>query len=204
VGYPTSPGHEIMSDVFHLLACAGRSYPTTKYQGSKITQCGTADVKLTCGHKAPDFSLYELKDTAESEADKDDNSTPTVVWEVGYSENVKKLALDAARHICLTRGRVLLVITIDIIHEDNRVNGGSRRLKEVKWAHWEMDYSACQEVDDKWDGELNVLEPERLEAVDESCVHPAPNAYRTVVDMGGTNYHVRAAKTVEYKVKSDI
>ena len=99
---------------------------------------------------------------------------------------------------------MLLVITIDIIHEDNRVNGGSRRLKEVKWAHWEMDYIACQEVDDKWDGELNVLEPERLEDVDESCVHPAPNAYRTVVDMGGTNYHVRAAKTVEYKVKSDI
>lgn len=201
VGYAASPGHEIMADIFYIL----RSDLPTKYQNSRITQCGTADVALTSGHKSPDFSLYEVKDTDRGKrgADRVNNTTPTVVWEVGYSEGAKKLGLDAARHICLTRGLVQLVITIDISHEGKRVDG-SRRLKEVKWVHWEMEYGAFQEVEDDWGGQLNILEPDRLEEVDESCVHPPPDAYRTVVDMGGTNYHIKAAKTVEYKVKADI
>jgi hypothetical protein len=139
----------------------------------------------------------------ENEADKDDNSTPTVVWEVTYyGETSTKLALDAAHHICLTRGRVLLVVTVDIVHEDNKDKNMPRKLKEVTWAHWEMDFDSCKEVKVEWDGELNVLHPDR--DVDEDFVHPPPNAYRTVVDMDGTNYHIRAAKTIEYTVKSDI
>jgi hypothetical protein len=31
VGYPTSPGHEIMADLFCLLARVGRSYPIGEY-----------------------------------------------------------------------------------------------------------------------------------------------------------------------------
>ena len=59
VGYPTSPGHEIVGDMFHRLDKAD-SYPLVLYRGSQIVECGTADVPLTQGTKSCNFSLYEV------------------------------------------------------------------------------------------------------------------------------------------------
>jgi hypothetical protein len=83
-----------------------------------ISQCGTADVPLTRGRKAPDLSLYEVKPTGTGQGDNkdndDDNSILTVVYEYAYSEDSAKLARDSAHHLLLSRGRVQLVVAVDV------------------------------------------------------------------------------------------
>ena len=56
---------------------------------------------------------------------------------MGYLENGTKLTLDAARLICLTYGRVQLVITIKITHKD-REPGRPQELELITWDHWEL------------------------------------------------------------------
>lgn len=205
VGYPTSPGHEVLGDLFHRLAINGRSYPQESYNGSTITQCDTADVPLTRGYKAPDFSLYEVKVTGDDGKDDEidihkDNSTPTVVYEYGYSEDSAKLALDSARHLLLSRGRVQLVVAVDI--ERRKVDGGGNKMElaKVTWCHWELDMSEehWREVSPSWAGDLNDPQPDR--DVDEDRVQSPPDAYKAVVDMGHAKYHLRAAKVAEFQV----
>jgi hypothetical protein len=97
-------------------------------------------VTLTEGVTSPDYSLYEWKEGNEH---VDSNTFPTIVWEVAYSELEKKLVLDVARHICLSRGRIRLVVAINFTHY---ADTWPRELDTVTWAHWEVDGSQCEEV----------------------------------------------------------
>ena len=146
VNYP-SAGHEIISDVFDELRAQGLSYDR-----EFICDSGTADVHLTDGCKSPDYSLYNTVAFQNSESPRDSarrTSSPTVVWEVAYSESSRKLARDAARLICGSQGEVLLAIALNIEHLPNR------KLKSVTCAFWEMDDVAYLNATPS---NLNVLE----------------------------------------------
>jgi hypothetical protein len=96
---------------------------------------GSADVKLRDGIKSPDFSLYE----SHPEKLPLTQAWPTVVWEVAYTEDEKKLAHDLGRYVACSLGRVQLAIGVKI--ERNRVQGGFRGVKRVTCALWEADYA---------------------------------------------------------------
>lgn len=181
--------------MFHRLDRAD-SYPLVLYHGSQIVECGTADVPLTQGSKSPDFSLYEITHRGEY-GESELNSTPTVVFEYGYSESSHKLALDAARHLLLSQGLVQLVVVVDVKRKSG-AQGGSMVLEQVTWAHWEVDGSSFEEVDSSWRGDLDDPRPDR--EVDEDFVQPPAEAYKAVIEMDGTKYNLRASKVNEWEV----
>jgi hypothetical protein len=180
--------------MFHRLDRAD-SYPLVLYNGSQIVECGTADVPLTRGTKSPDFSLYEVTHHGQP-GESELNSTPTVVFEYGYSETSYKLALDAARHLLLSQGLVQLVIVVDVKRKSAK--DGSMMLEKVTWAHWEVDASSFEEVDSSWRGDLDDLQPDR--DVDEDFVQPPADAYKAVTKMDGKQYHLRASRVKEWEV----
>lgn len=203
IGYPISPGHEVLADIFHRISSHGQSYPKERYNGSRIAQCGTADVPLTSGHKSPDFSLYEFKEIdTDNNVDgiDDDNSIPTVVYEYAYSQDSKKLALDAARHLLLSRGRVQLVVAINVERQKIDGNDTKKGLKRVTWSHWELDLSedGWKEVLPSWDGVLNDPQPDR--ELNEDRIQPPADAFKAVIDMGEAKCHMRAVKVKEFVV----
>jgi hypothetical protein len=173
------------------------SYPLVLPNGSKIVACGTADVPLTKGVKSPDYSLYEVTDSGQP-GEAELNSTPTVVFEYGYTETSRKLALDAARHLLLSQGLVQLVVVIDAKRKMGSQDG-SMVLDRVTWAHWEVDGGSFEEVDPSWRGDLNDPQPDR--DVDEDFVQPPADAYKAVIEMDGTRYHLRASKVNEWEVR---
>ena len=182
--------------MFHRLDRAD-SYPLGLYRGSRIIECGTADVPLTRGTKSPDFSLYEVTHRGEH-GEAELNSTPTVVFEYGYSETGHKLALDAARHLLLSQGLVQLVVVVDVKRKSS-AQCGSMVLEKVMWAHWEVDGSSFEEADSSWRGDLDDPQPDR--DVDEDFVQPPADAYNAVIEMDGTKYHLRASKVNEWEVR---
>jgi hypothetical protein len=144
IHYPLM-GHEIISGLFTELQTGGKWHPQSSYNGSYIYEGGSADIKLADGVKSPDYSLYESSDKG---AQARMESFPTIVWEVAYSENSRKLAQDAARHICGSQGEILLAIAVDV-HVTP-----SRELQSMSVAFWELE--AAEEVV-KWKGDFNVL-----------------------------------------------
>jgi len=97
-------------------------------------------VPLTKGVKSPDYSLYEVTDHGQP-GETELNSTPTVVFEYGYTETSHKLALDTARHLLLSQGLVQLVVVVDVKRQPGSQDG-SMTLEGVTWAHWEVDGSS--------------------------------------------------------------
>ncbi|KAG2063016.1 hypothetical protein BDR04DRAFT_1164353 [Suillus decipiens] len=194
-------GHEILPELFDVMRYAGTSYPKT-YHGSKITQGGSTTIPLAAGSKSPDFSLYEVKDSSGQAT----NGIPTVAFEVGYWEGEKKLALDAGRLICLSKGMIQLVATIDINHMVEKQNNRRRKLESVVWTHWEMDPEYPQIVKSHHTYELNKLLPERDGKVitDTETVQPTPDAYRAVVTFAKIPHWVRAYKSDTYKVFNTV
>ena len=97
---------------------------------------GSTDVDLEDGVKSPDFSLYEDHPTKPPQT----QALPTVVWEVAYAEDEKKLTHDLGRYVACSLGRVRLAVGLKI--ERNRtVAGQPRGLKKVTCAFWEADYA---------------------------------------------------------------
>jgi hypothetical protein len=133
---------------------SGTGYSRVPYHGSRIVIGGSADIHHSTGYKSPDFSLYEVNDDNPSKIL--DNTTPTIVFEVAYTQPTRSVVLEAARHICLTRGQVQLVVAIDIIHE---ANTKPRKLKSVTWSHWEEDVLSYHEVKVGDEGEVDDLRP---------------------------------------------
>ncbi|KAG2336716.1 hypothetical protein BDR05DRAFT_970876 [Suillus weaverae] len=182
-----SLGHEILPELFDVMRYAGTSYPKT-YHGSKITQGGSTTIDLAAGSKSPDFSLYEVKEGG-GKVQKAESEVPTIAFEVGYyGEGEKKLALDAGRLICLSKGMIQL-----------------RNLKSVIWTHWEMDPLYPNHVAKNAAYKLNKLVPERdgVLVTDTETVQPTPDAYQAVVSFGKTPYWVRAYKSNTYKLFPD-
>lgn len=200
VGYPTTIGHEILVDLFETMSVNGNSYPRASYNGSTILAGGTADVHFANGIKAPDYSLYENREDLGRAIDQDDNTLPTILWEVAYSQGERKLALDAGRVICLTQGGVQLVVVINITHKKD---SSPKSLQSVTWAHWEMDYNAWEELEDTWKGPIDNVVPDRgNEVVDEDFVHPIPTAYSAVIRTDDGLVRVRAVQTEFFCVRA--
>ncbi|KAG2126631.1 uncharacterized protein EDB93DRAFT_1257451 [Suillus bovinus] len=199
-----SLGHEILPELFDVMRHAGTSYPR-EYHGSKITQGGSSTITLEAGSKSPDFSLYEVKESSR-QVEQVTNGIPTIAFEVGHWEGERKLTMDAGRLICLSKGMIQLVVTIDIDHEVEKQNHGRRKLKSVIWTHWEMDAEYPQIVGKGDTYELNKLLPERDGKIikDTETVQPVPDAYRAVVRFAKIPHWVRAYKSNTYKVSKPV
>ena len=103
---------------------------------SSVRVRGSADVDMEDGIKSPDFSLYEDHPTKQPLT----QAWPTVVWEVAYSENEKRLARDLGRYVACSLGRVRLAIGLKIEHSPV-VGGQQWGLKKGTCAFWEADYA---------------------------------------------------------------
>ena len=192
-------GHEIMSDLFHVMARSGTGYPEC-YGNSTIIEGGSADIHYCSGgYKTPDFSLYEVKD-GEGVVNDDDNTTPTIVFEISYTQTSRNLAKEAARHICLTMGWVLLVVAIDIIHERNT---RPRKLHSVTWSHWEEDVRAHGVVTKQDEEEVNEVHAERRHGEDDTLhVLPPATAFLALMSVPGDDkrHRIRVTETAKWEV----
>ena len=186
----------MIGSLFHLMAKSGTGYPEL-YGGSRIVEGGSADIHYNSGYKSPDFSLYEVKNGGVS--DDQDSSTPTIVFEVAYSQSTRSVVREAARHICLTRGEVRLVVAIGIVHKkDIRL----RELESVTWSHWEEDVLSHDVVEHE-DDEDEVRSERRDEENSEEFVLPPATAYTAVVAQPGgqRRYRIRAEETDKWQVR---
>ena len=135
VRYPTF-GHEIISSsLFVWLAQSPGGLPPISGSHSTLRVGGSADVDLVDGIKSPDYSLYENHPQKKPLT----QALPTVVWEVAYNQDEKKLAYDLGRHVTCSLGRVRLAIGVNIEH-DRPVKGQPRSLKTVTCAFWEPEF----------------------------------------------------------------
>ena len=87
--------------------------------------------------------MYEVKATSAGQGNNkdndNDNSIPTVVYEYAYSKDSAKLAWDSAHHLLLSRGRVQLVVAIDVVCQKAGADENRMELTKVTWSHWELD-----------------------------------------------------------------
>ncbi len=100
------------------------------------TQC----IHLTDGLKSPAYSIYERM--IEEGGPK---GLPTLVAEVGYSEDVGRLENDAARYISKSKGIIQAVITLEL---GFGVANGVMRLQKATWSHWEAEGENCRRMRD--------------------------------------------------------
>jgi hypothetical protein len=151
------------------------------YNDGSITSFGQANIPLSEGTKSPDYALYEVCDNDTTDL------RPTVAWEVGYSEGEKKLALDAARLLCLSHGMVRLVVTIKIAHKRNTQ---PRELARVTWSHWEVDPDALELVKDSND--IILDDPQPVPGLDQT--------YEAYISVKGGICRIVACVTQSYEV----
>ena len=110
--YPTI-GHEIMSTLFFTVNSKdsnGHSLFSTDANKNAIHLGGSADVEMMDGSiKSSDYSMYEA-------APKPcvTEGWPTVVWEVAYSQDKKKLAYVLGKYVTCSARMVRLAIGINI------------------------------------------------------------------------------------------
>jgi hypothetical protein len=193
-------GHEIMVNLFDIMKGSGTGYPE-RYGKSSIVMGGSADVKLRQGFKSPDFSLYEMNEGNQNSSEIDDITTPTVVFEVAYTQSTHDVSLEAARHICLTGGDVLLVVVIDIGHERG---SDPRELKSVTWSHWEEDLDGYGPIEDADADDVNVVRANKGEGEeeDEDLILPAATAFKAVItEADGRKRRIQAVQTAQFKVR---
>jgi len=195
-------GHEIMSDLFDVMKQSGTGYSREPYRGSRIILGGSADVlHHGGGHKSLDYSLYVVRD-GKGAANDDDNTTPTIVFEVAYTQTSRNLAEEAARHICLTMGRVLLVVAINIIH---KLNTSPRELESVTWSHWEEDVGGYSVVTEQNDEEVNEVHAERRHGEDDTLyVLPPTTSFTALMSVPGNDKRcrIRATEMAKWEVRS--
>ena len=130
---------------------------------------GSADVELEDGIKSPDFSMYEDHPTKQAMT----QAWPTVVWEVAYSEDEKKLARDLGRYVACSLGRVRLAIGLKI-ERCPAVIGQARDLKKVTCTLWEADYAEIFATLEESGSELNRLT--RCDAYSDDADYVVPAA----------------------------
>ena len=101
-----------MSTLFVQLAQRSEGLPLISGNNSTLCLGGLGDVDLEDGIKSPDFSLYDNHPQKKPLM----KACPTVVWEVAYSQNESKLAIDLGRHVACSLGRVRVAIGLNIEH----------------------------------------------------------------------------------------
>ena len=133
--YPTF-GHEIISTFFFNVDIDdAKGCSLFSVNASIVCLRGFADVDLEDGIKSPDFSLYEDHPTKQPLM----QAWPTVIWELAYSEDEKRLAHDLGRYVACSLGRVQLAIGLKI--ERNCAVAGQPQGLKVTCAFWEVDYA---------------------------------------------------------------
>ncbi|KAH9060368.1 hypothetical protein EDB83DRAFT_2552254 [Lactarius deliciosus] len=182
-----------------IVAISDAPYQDCYGRSSTVLIGGSTDINYLNGNgcKSPDFSLYELKgrrDGARSITDSADSGIPTIVFEATYGQSTRCLASEAARHICLTMGQVLLVVAIDITHEPNT---RPKKLQSVTWSHWEEDIKAQSEIT-KQDGDrVYEVEAERSPGV-------SATAFKALIPITGPDddqlLRIRVTETFKWEL----
>jgi hypothetical protein len=96
--------------------------------------------------KSPDHSMYEVAPKVLGTG-----GWPTVVWEVAFSEDEKKLAHDLGRYITCSGGRVLLAIGIKIeLDPAPKEPKQPQNLKRVTCTFWETENIECFATLEEW------------------------------------------------------
>jgi hypothetical protein len=134
VHYP-SLGHKIMSTLFFTVSSTdsnGHSLFYIEANKNAICLCGSADVEMMDGSiKSLNYSMYEVFPKLCVTA-----GWPTVIWEVAYSQNEKKLAEVLGRYVTCSAGMVQLAIGINI--ELDPALKLPQNLKRVTCTFWEV------------------------------------------------------------------
>jgi hypothetical protein len=184
-----------MSSLIGLQARSDKFYRL--YGSSSILAGGSADIRYEDGgYKSPDMSLYEVN---KGEGARQIYA-PTVVFEAASTRSSRNLAMEAARHICLTLGLVKLVVTINIVLQPNTF---PRKLQSVTWSHWEEDFSAFCVVPKQDSQEINVIREERRHEEDDSLhVLPSATAFSAVIHSPSMDqkYRIRVTETEKWEV----
>lgn len=121
-----------MSDILTALAAERKSIPTL----GRINDRGSSDVQLEDKtFKSPDCSHYDpnMKPGERLNMSTYKDPVPTIVWEVGYSEQTRKLAIDCARSVGASGGLTNMAIALNIV--GGLVPGG-RRLTAMSISPW--------------------------------------------------------------------
>lgn len=172
-----------------------------RYQGnnlSTITEGGAADIMLSGGGiKSPDYSLYERR---RGNPRITDSTHPTVVFEMAYSQSAQSLATAAARHICLTMGRILLVVAIKVSLEPK---SHPRKIKSIVWSHWEEDIIAHRFVPKQEGNPVDEVHAERAHGENDDVVLPPATAFSAIVSVADLDkgLFIRAVQTASWRVR---
>jgi hypothetical protein len=160
---------------------------------------GSTDVDLVDGVKSPDFSLYEDHPAKRALT----QAWPTVVWEVAYSEDEKKLAHDLGRHVACSLGRVRLAIGVNIERSPAVAGQPVRDLKKVTCVFWEADYIEQFATLEESGSQLNHLTRCDSSTRDtEDYVLPAATKYSCVSKFGEKYIKFFVSQHALYQVSS--
>ena len=151
--YP-SLGHEIMNTLFFTINSkdsSGHSLFSTDTNKDAIRLGGSADVEMMDGSiKSPDYSMYEV-----APKPRITEGWPTVVWEVAYSQDEKRLAYVLGRYVTCSAGMIRLAIGINI--ELDPALQQPQNLKTVTCTFWEIEDIQCFATLEESGLELNCL-----------------------------------------------
>lgn len=132
--YPTRWDY-IPRIVFGRLIRQGGFRPSRRHNGRTLLDVGYTEyaqyVHLSDGLKSPVYSIYERM-----AGEEEPIGPPTLVAEVGYSQDVAGLENNAARYISKSNGNIRVVITLEL---GFGVSQGVMCLQKATWSHWEAD-----------------------------------------------------------------
>lgn len=149
--YPTRI-HELVPRIFTRLADQGTRLPPGLVNGA------SSDIPLLIGTKSPDFSLYDDSTNHPFDGNTVAEVYPTIVFEVAYSQNLRKVSEAAARVIGGSFGAVKLVVVIKLQYNtpDDSFDGIRPHIDTATADIWAM--TDLEELDD-YIGEANCLIP---------------------------------------------
>ncbi|KAH8997671.1 hypothetical protein EDB86DRAFT_2914280 [Lactarius hatsudake] len=188
----------LISNLLINAAISDAPYQDCYGRSSTAVVGGSTDIHYLNGNgcKSPDFSLYELKDCRDGARSPDSagSGIPTIVFEAIYGQSTRCLASEAARHICLTMGQVLLVIAIDITHEPNT---RPKKLQSVTWSHWEEDIEAHAVITKQVGDRVYEVEAERSPGV-------SATAFKALIPITGADddqlLRIRVTETFKWEL----
>lgn len=188
-----------MSTLFVRLAQHSEGLPSVSGNNSTLRLGGSADVDLVDGIKSPDFSLYDNHPQKMPLT----KACPTVVWEVAYSQNESKLAIDLGRHVACSLGRVRLAIGLNIEHNTS-LEGQPRSLKRVTCTFWEPDSVEEFPTLEASHSPLNrLVRCDQFAGRSIDFVAPAATKFSCVSEVGGRYMKFFASQQEQYTASCD-
>jgi hypothetical protein len=170
---------------------------STKANKDVICLCGSADVEMMDGSiKSPDYSMYEVFPKLCIMA-----GWPTVVWEVAYSQDEKKLAEVLGRYVTCSAGMVQLAIGINI--KLDPALKLPQNLKRVTCTFWEVKDIQRFATLEESGSELNYLTRCDKYASDElDYIVPAASQFSCVSQIKGEYVKFISSPSAVYTVSA--